>query len=229
MKYALTALALAAMASSQASIIIDHFDDPAGGQSATIFSPGAAPTYLATGNVTGLTDVIGGARIVYVGTTSGQSRSRIQAGANVVPDYFTVANDSVTIDGYGGAIWNGGPTASGLNYDLSACKLIRWDYDNDQTTTYSFTLTTFGGASHTESVVLAASTFGTTSILLAPFALAGVNLADVDQIEMRADSDPGGDVAVHLIECDIPEPATTGVAFAALAGLGMIIRRFRKA
>jgi hypothetical protein len=213
------------MASSQAAIVLDHFDDPLLGQGASISNPVGATGPISSTD-TGLA-AIGGSRTIYVGTTAGDGRSRIAVGANISPDYFTIANDSVTIDGYGGVIWDA--NGSGLNADIADCKLIRWDYDNDQETTYSLTLWTFGGSSHTESVTIGASAFGAQSIWLAPFAVAGVDLTDVDWIQLEADSKPGGDVAIHLVECDIPEPATTGVAFAALAGLGMVIRRFRKA
>jgi hypothetical protein len=219
------AAVLAALSSAQAAVF-DKFDDPLTGHLASILAPGAGPQY-ASSSKTGLTDVIGGARTVYVGTTKGDGRSKIAVGANISPDLFTIVNDSTTIDGFGGVIWDGG-TAAGLNYDMSDCKVIRWDFDNDQDTVYSVTLWTYGSASWAEQVAVPAGTVGTTQVWLAAFAAKGVDLKDVDWVQIEADSASGGDVSIQMVECDIPEPALSGLAFAGLAGLAMAVRRVRQ-
>jgi hypothetical protein len=111
-------------------------------------------------------------------------------------------------------------TASGTFFELVGVTI----FNNSASVDVTVTLTTSGG---NESEAMLTLVNGSNLISFASFSTtmgAGVNFADVDEMDFQFDSTADFDLSVDTIQV-IPEPATAGLLGLGMLGLGVAGRR----
>ncbi len=213
--------ALAVMGTAQAAIVVDDFNDPSGGLTASIIQP-PGPTTFNLGPTTG-PDIVGGLgtrNIIYsVTPTPAGSPTVDSINVNTAPysSYLVVASDH-----------NGAPSTmldySGFNVSLTANTLTLHSYATDANAeSVEAWFVTSGGTMDSGIVPVAGNHSGDLTLTLS-----GVgDLTQVTGIQVQFLGAPGADFELHGISV-VPEPGAYGI-LAALGLLGTVIWRRARA
>jgi hypothetical protein len=204
--------ALALLGVAQAGMVVDDFDDPSGGQTATITHPPDALT-VTLGPTTG--SLLGTRNITYTVTPLPSDPTVDSLKVNVAPygSYLVEAADNegipdTTLDysGFDVALTGNTLTLHSFSTDSNNEKVQAW-------------FVTSGGTLTSGWVPVAGNHSGDLTLTLAS---GSGNLSDVQEIKVEILGDAGADFALHSI--NVPEPATYG-ALTALGLLGTVIWR----
>lgn len=220
----LVGFALASMVSvAPAVTIIDHFDDPAGNNA--IFSGTAVVgTYNATQGP-GLVGVLGGQRDYELVVTTASPPS-----ATLVTQYSVGGLHLVSYE-------NGPGVVSSLELSYGLGGPLNADFSADDFLTFRILLADFGGkadvtltdglsnwATVTE---FFPATTSALSVSIPLSAFVGVDLSDVDLIQVKFSGPASWDLHLDAIETTlVPEPATA--ALLGLAGVPFLLFRRRR-
>jgi len=219
-------VALVAAQTSQANLVIDHFDSPAAGQALTL----AAGGILATGNVAA-SGAFGGTRNIAVAFESGIGNVQVSAN-DVVNGLNSVlaVTTSARVDGLGGVRYdaNGG----GLNLNITGFTpgpgLLISDIYGDSTVTFSAIFYSALGT-YSGSVSHGPGAGYNLSLPWAAFTAGGsFDPAHVTAIEFYANPlTVGGDVQLGALEIVVPEASTMGW-IAGLACVATVVNARRR-
>jgi len=190
--------------------VIDHFSAPPGGQKVCV--PGVVGCST-TSTMTGLSDVLGGTRVMTISEVNGNSATAEANGSSPAQQSLLVLDNSfsshatLTID------WT---NVGGLNLIPNNETLLALSYGSDG---HTFDITfVLNGYSVSRTGL---STPGTPDVLLIPLWEFTPNweteFASMTSASMTITTSPGADVFVDLIQSSVPEPLTF-----AMMGMGLV-------
>lgn len=228
MRIAIAAIAvvLATMTASLASaatLTLDEFDGPAGGQSIIIGLVDVGSKFSVKS--TGLS-AVGGSRTLQTEVEAvqpGGSEYSVEVNRGTTPGNYQL-KDSVSVDIVGTIVYDADGAL--LDLDLSSFGgLTLFGVSSDVSTELRITLDTDGGGSSAASSLQAPGFLGNVSFLWGDFS-PGANLANVDRITISVNPTRGGDVKIESFAA-VPEPSSVAMLPAALVGL--LLARGRRA
>lgn len=209
--------ALVSARPASAATIIDAFNSPA--YSGPIQVDPGAPNISVTQS--GLSNVIGGERVVELNLVSGVDEMRAKINYTYRPGVATISSDDEVI---GTFTFKYGYN-SDLNADLSGSNAFTMDFSGaDHPGASLFLTVTSGSNSSSASVAIPVG----SSHLVIPFsAFSGINFADVDKLAYTIQGVASFDATIDSFATAVPLPSAAWAGLGLLGALG--VNRVRKA